>query len=128
MFKSILQSRWFAVAAMVMLGFLAISFMRIQPAIVEVRKEHENLENKITEIKESNFERERLGEYLLTTAYLEHQARLKLNYKKPDEKVVYVYSKDANVVEVKNATRQAPAIFGSKFVADLKLWWGYLIE
>src|SRR3989344_4528539 len=94
MFKSILQSRWFTAAAVVLIGFFLISLIKIQPVLTTTQKELENLDKKITEAERSASELERLKDYLQSDAYLERQARLKLNYKKPDEKVVYVYDRE----------------------------------
>src|SRR3989344_8422760 len=91
MFKDILQSKWFTAVILVMVGFFCISIIKLSPPLIKVGKELKNINQKIDETKEGSLELERLGNYLQSDAYLERQARLQLNYKKPDEKVVYVY-------------------------------------
>ncbi len=129
MFNEILHSKWFTVIALIVAGFLVISFLKIEPALVATNKELNNLDKKIAEVKRSASELERLGDYLNSDAYFERQARLKLNYKKPDEKVVYVYQKtqDSSVEAVNNVVRPSK-IFESKYIKNLKSWWEYLAD
>src|SRR3989344_2610942 len=125
MFKSILQSRWFTAAAVVLIGFFLISLIKIQPVLTTTQKELRNLDKKIAEAERSASELERLKDYLQSDAYLERQARLKLNYKKPDEKVVYIYTgENGNKTESKIAAGVNSA--ESRLSQNLKLWWGYL--
>lgn len=130
MFNRILQSKWFTAAAVIIVGFLLASLIKIEPVLMATRKELKNLDTKIAEIEQSAAELERLGEYIRGDAYLERQARLKLNYKKPDEKVVYIYTRTTeirNEEEVqKNSERSK--IFENKLITNLKSWLGYLVN
>ena len=107
MFNDILHSKWFTIGALIAAGFFVVSFLKIEPALVATNKELNNLDKKIAEVKRSASELERLGGYLNSDAYFERQARLKLNYKKPDERVVYVYQKtpDGRIGSAKNRPR-----------------------
>lgn len=113
MFKQILQSRWFTFGMIIVVGFLALSVVKILPAVVAVNKEAKNLEQKINETNRNFAELERSKEYLKSPAYLERQARIKLNFKKPDEKVVFVYQKPYSL----NPTASTAA------ENDYKSWW-----
>ena len=127
MFSKILQSRWFTAVAVVLIGFFLISLIKIQPALTTTQKELNNLNKKIAEAERSASELERLKDYLQSDAYLERQARLKLNYKKQDENVVYVYTREnGNKTEPKIADGNGAV--ESKLSQNLKLWWGYLLE
>ena len=128
MFNDILRSKWFAAAAVVLAGFFLASLLKIKPALVTTRKELNNLDTKVAEIKQSISEFERLGNYLKGNAYLERQTRLKLNYKKPDEKVVYIYSKETSMAGAQSVNKRVLKIFESKLAANLKSWWEYLTE
>lgn len=132
MFKSVLQSRWFTVILVVLIGFLLISFIKIEPAFTTLHKELGNLDKKIMDIQESTSELERLGDYIKSDAYLERQARLKLNYKKPDEKVVYIYTQGANGAQnnavLQSKTSEVSKILESELIMSLKSWWWYLIN
>ena len=113
--------------AVVIIGFFLISLIKIQPALTTPQKELINLNKKIVEAERSASELERLKDYLQSDAYLERQARLKLNYKKPNEKVVYVYTREnGNKTEPKNA--DVDGAIESKLNQNLKLWWGYLTK
>lgn len=81
----------------IVIGFLALAVVKILPAVVAVNKEAKNLEQKVNETSQNFSELERSKEYLKSSAYLERQARIKLNFKKPDEKVVFVYQKPYNL-------------------------------
>lgn len=101
-----------------------MSLIKIEPALLTIRKELKNLDKKIAEVRQSASELERLGTYLNSDAYFERQAKLKLNYKKPDEKVVYVYTtKTQNRAETlkKSQTTQGA-------LKNWQKWWQYLFD
>lgn len=91
MFRDILESRWFTAAIIAIVGFFSISVIKLSLPIITISKELKNIDQKIDETKKTSLELEKLGSYLQSDAYLERQARIQLNYKKPDERVVYVY-------------------------------------
>ena len=79
-----------------LVAVVALSVLRTWPLVVTVNKEARNLQQKIDEVNRDIAEAEKTKEYLSSPTYLERQARLKLNYKKPDEKVVFVYRNPYN--------------------------------
>jgi len=91
MLKSVLQSRWFTFLAVILIGVFLSLIIRLQPSLETVGKELNNLNQKIAEAEKNNSEMEKLKDYLNNAAYLERQARIKLNYKKPGETAVFVY-------------------------------------
>lgn len=127
MFRNILRSGWFTAAAAVVAGFLLISLIKIEPVLVTTRNELKNLDKKIAEVERLASELERLGDYAKSDGYLERQARLKLNYKKPDEKVVYVYNTQAGLTKEAGGASENPEVFNSKLILNLKSWWQYLL-
>lgn len=76
--------------------FFGLGVYRLWLEVVAVNKETDNLKRKIDETNKTVAELENSKEYLQNPAYLERQARLRLNYKKPDEKVVFVYRSPYN--------------------------------
>ncbi|MBI2063680.1 MAG: septum formation initiator family protein [Candidatus Yanofskybacteria bacterium] len=131
MFRDILQSKWFTAVISVVLGFFLISVIKLKPPLAMVGRELGNLNHKIDEAEKNSLELEELSDYLKSNAYLERQARLKLNYKKPDEKVVFVYRKTGETMLLSQtdlSVGQAQKFFESKLMANLKSWWGYLIN
>ena len=103
--------------------FFLVSTIKLEPQLVAVRKELKNLNQKIDEVKKSSLELEKLGDYMKSNAYLERQARLKLNYKKPDEKVIFVYQ-NSNA-KVQNNNVKTGKILDSKLLVNLKEWWKF---
>lgn len=125
MFKDILQSKWFTVVILLVIGFFLVSVIKLEFPLKVVRKELKNLNQKIDEVEKSSLELEKLSDYLKSNAYLERQARLKLNYKKPDEKVIFVYLNPN--VKIQNGNVETEKILDSKLLANLKEWWNYLL-
>ena len=145
MFREILQSKLFTGAALVIIGFFLVSIIKFEPPLITIGRELKNVNQKIDETQNAVSELEKLGDYLKDDAYLERQARLKLNYKRPDEKVVFVYrnpnaktgalkvlsarpSTNEISVLVQNNDIEARKILDSKLLANLKEWWEYLIS
>jgi len=130
MFRDVLQSKWFTAVILIVLGFFLVSVIKLEPPLAAVRKELKNLNQKIDEAEKSSLELEKFGDYLKSNAYLERQARLKLNYKKPDEKVVFVYTKTTETQKGQETQKGLgrPKFFENKLIMNLKLWWGYLID
>lgn len=96
MFKYFFQSWLFSLVAVLVIGFFAFSIMEKVPDLIAVQKESKNLDQKIKEAEQAKSELEKLGNFLKSDAYLERQARIKLNYKKSDENVVFVYKNPHN--------------------------------
>src|SRR3989344_693315 len=86
MFSRFFQSRIFMVMALVIIFFLAVSVAKLWPQKTVIEARLQNLEGKIGETEKSNLERE---------------AKLKLNVRRPDENVVFIYE-DGNEGEIKN--------------------------
>jgi len=78
-----------------------------------VRQEVNNLNQKIAETERELSELKELGDYFRSSAYLEREARLKLNYKKPGENVVFVYRNQSllqNPAGNGNSTKPSPTL------------------
>ena len=96
MFKYFFQSKLFSLAAILVIVFFIFLIMGKIPALIAVQKESKNLEQKVQEAQRAKSELEKLSGFLGSDAYLERQARIKLNYKKSDENVVFVYKNPHN--------------------------------
>ena len=90
----------------------------------------ESISAKINEAEKNFLELEKLGDYLKSDAYMERQARLKLNYKKPDEKVVYIYQKTAETQNEEETQNDLGLnkILENKVIMNLKNWLRYLVS
>lgn len=97
--------------------------IKLQQPLETVTREIDNLNQKIAEIEKSRSELEKLGDYIKSASYLERQARLKLNYKKPGESVFFIY---------RNQYAQNPAETGgaakpSEILPNWQKWLNYLL-
>ena len=104
-----------------LLGFFGVEIVRQQPNLTALRQELKGIDLQINEVREKQAELDRQKEYYQTAGYLEQQARLKLNYKKPGEQVVYVYHPSTSSGPSASpllATRQS----------NLRQWWNYLVR
>ncbi len=109
---------------MVVIGFFLLLIIKLKPSLETVSQEVDNLDKKIAEAERDLSESQKLGDYFKSAAYLEREARLKLNYKKPGESVVFVY---------KNQHAQSPAETNDTAKSSLMLpnwqkWLNYLLN
>ena len=124
MFKSVLQSRWFTILAVIVIGFFLLLIIKLRPSLETVSQEVNNLDQKIAEAEQNLSELQKLGDYFKSVAYLEREARLKLNYKKPGESVVFVYKNQhiQSPTETNNATKS------STILPNWQKWLNYLLN
>jgi cell division protein FtsB len=85
-----------------------------------VRKEVTDLSGRISSLERENQFLNRSEEYFKSEAFLERQARVKLNYKLPGEQVVFVYDAVAS---------SQPETFTDmlKRMENYKKWWYFLL-
>lgn len=91
MFQRFLQSKICTGLILIIIGFLGLSLLRRIEPLSTVEKERAHLEQKVSEAKAKNQRLAQEEDYLKNQAYLERQARIKLNYKKADETAVLIY-------------------------------------
>src|SRR3989344_1311667 len=113
----LLQSKWFTMFACISLLVLGIVLFLRKPELDAISRESKRADEKILEIQREQDDLKERQKYLASEAYLEQQARLKLGYKKQEEKVVYIYRTASQQQE---PTTEKP-------ITNLKLWWYYLI-
>jgi len=83
-----------------------------------VNNEVKNLEQKIAEIEISNSKLSRLLDYFKSDSYREKEARLRLNYKKEDEKAAFVYrEKEDKIFEEESRNNN---------LSNPQKWWKWL--
>lgn len=75
--------------------FVGFGAYRVREENREVGRSVSDLGNKVENVKKDNEYFQKLSSYFRSDAFLEKEARAKLNYKMPDEEVVFVY-KDVN--------------------------------
>ena len=95
---SITHRKTLTVLLVLALVWLSRSLLRVYQQRAEVADQLRGLESKISGIEHDNEFLASASAYFSSNAYLERQARLKLNYKLPDEEVAFVY-KDPSVAK-----------------------------
>src|SRR3989338_3050495 len=100
MFRNMLRSPWLTIISLLAIVLLSGSLIKRYPKFTVANKELTAAAAKLEELSRAPDERIDMS----NPAYLERQARLKLNYMKPGEKVVYVYDQ-ANVAPAQSTTR-----------------------
>lgn len=91
MFRKPLQSKIFSIFIGLFILIVLASVLRVKLSLTLLNKEVASQQEKLEETGEAIKELEKNREYSKSEAFLEKQLRLKLNYKKPDENVVFVY-------------------------------------
>ena len=71
--------------------FFIFSIAKLWPQKTVIDARLQNLEGKIAETEKSNLDLARLLSYFKSRSYLEREAKLKLNVRRPDENVVVIY-------------------------------------
>lgn len=121
MFKNFLQSRWFALAGFALLVVLVTTMVRHAPLLTALNQEELRLDSKMAELKAQQDQLKEQGPYFQSAAYAEEQARIKLNYKKPGEHIVYVYHTNGSLDPASHSTGLA------KPLKNWQEWWRYLL-
>jgi cell division protein FtsB len=93
---NLFKSKFLTVLIIAGIGWLSLSFFKIRIHNGLVDKEVANLELKISNLKKSNSSLEKFIEYIKHPAFLEREARAKLNLKTSGEKVAFIYSDDGS--------------------------------
>lgn len=96
MFGGFWQSKLCTLLAIMVIVFLGLALLRIQPQKVVVEKKVKNFQDKIMELEKSSAELAQLLDYFKSDAYLEREAKLKLNVRRPEEQVVFLHKDDVS--------------------------------
>lgn len=96
MFGGFWQSKLCTLLAIIVIVFLGFALLRIQPQKVVVEKRVKSFQDKIMELEKSNVELAQLLDYFKSDAYLEREAKLKLNVRRPEEQVVFLHEDDVS--------------------------------
>lgn len=118
-----LNSKIFTVLAGVLALWLILYSVNLSSQKDAVNKEVKNVEAKIKEVQDDTDYLNKFLDYFKTPAFLEKEARLKLNYKAQGEEVVFIY-KD------KSAKKVSDSISFEKLLARMpnyKKWLLYLL-
>mgnify|MGYP001571994169 FL=1 len=125
MSREFLQSKILSFIVLAGIFFLAVSLVKVRPQKMAVEARLENLKGKITETGKTNSDLARLLDYFKSRSYLEREAKIKLNVRRPDENVVFIYEDEkANTAEEeKNGN-----FSGLKDLTNFEKWLKYLFN
>lgn len=116
----ILNYKSFAVVLVAAVLWFGVSALDVAVQKGRIKKEVKDLSGKIERLERENQFLGRSGEYFRSDSFLERQARLKLNYKLPDEKVVFVY-------DVAASGQQWTFQDELRVMENYRKWWYYLL-
>jgi cell division protein FtsB len=133
--KKILGSRVFLFLAAIVLIILTVNLGRESYRKYQLGKEIQGLKAEMEQLEGKNRQLSDMFEYFKDESYLEQEARLKLNLKRPGEKVV-IYSDRASDLSDNNsgASPTAPTAFGAPEIKKSEgtdnywLWWEYFFD
>ena len=114
-----LNSKWLLLFLIVVIGSMTFSLLTLNARRAEFKKIHSDFSQKVADAENSKNYLEKVAAYLKSPAFLEKEARLKFNYKLPDEEVVFVFRDPNPKTETASVSwlSQAP---------NYKKWWYYV--
>src|SRR5436309_3203567 len=118
MFK-LLNYKFFSLILLIAVGWFGVSAVNVAARKKNVQNEGQDLQQRISALERENQFLGRSEEYFKSDAFLEHQARVKLNYKFPEEHVVFVYDKTASA-QARTLKEEI------RSMENYKKWWYYL--
>lgn len=115
-----LNSKWLSLLLIVLVGSLVFYLLGLNIRRAEFQQAVSGMEQKIQEAERGKTNLEKFITYFKSPQFLEKQARVKLNYKSPDEEVVFVFRDPNPKLETASADwlGQAP---------NYRKWWFYVL-
>ena len=119
----ILQRKILTIGLVALLVWLGDRSWQIRAQRADTDVQVKDLESRVASLEYNNQFLASSSAYFASEAYLERQARLKLNYKLPDEQVAFVY-KDTSV-KIASPSQEFKAHLAE--MPSWKKWWYYLL-
>ena len=85
-----MKSKIFTALVLFLLGLLVWNLVSLWPKKIAVENRLESLEEKIARTESSNVSLAKLLDYFKSSSFLEREAKIKLNLRRPDENVVFI--------------------------------------
>lgn len=128
----IFRSKIFLVISIVVLFFVSVSFGKEVYRKYQIQKEINLMEEEVSSLESKNHDLGKMLEYFKSDAFLETEARKKLNLQKPEEKVV-IFTEEVNKESVEMVAIQEEAISANNNEEVVELsnsekWWNYFFE
>ncbi|MBX4190402.1 septum formation initiator family protein [Candidatus Parcubacteria bacterium] len=122
--RRLLNSKLTMVGVLFLIIWIGFGLIKIRAQRDLVRTQREDLESKIADLEQDNKYLASASDYFKSDAYLEKEARLKLNYKNADEEVAFVYR---DTGEKKIPAEQAWQVQLSK-MPNWQKWFYYILD
>jgi len=119
----LIRNKIFTVGLVLLLVWLGYRSWQIRNQRVETDVQVKDLKSRVADLEHNNQFLASSSAYFASDTYLERQARLKLNYKLPDEQVAFVY-KDTSV-KIASASQEFKTQLAE--MPNWKKWWYYLL-
>lgn len=132
--KKLLSSKLFLFLIILVLIALTVSLLRESYRKYQLTKEINNLKSEIERLEGNNKQMANLMEYFKEESYLEKEARLKLNLKKPGEKVVILSPGSTEPTEGENMAEDSSSSNPINYdnlnmeTANYWKWWEYFFR
>jgi len=124
--KTKLLPKFYILPFFLIIGYILFLLGKTVWQNYQVNKSIRNLQNEINQLAEDNKNLQNQIQYYQSTTYKEEQARLKLGYQKPGEKVFVVVSAQSQPVSEKNNQnfQKNPEDLRPNYLK----WWEYLFK
>lgn len=120
---SLLQRKTLTVILAIFVVWMGYRSWQIRGQRAQIALDAQSMESRVQDLERNNQFLASSSAYFSSNAYLERQARLKLNYKLPDEQVAFVY-KDTSV---KTASKTSGVKDQLAEMPNWQKWWYYLL-
>jgi len=110
------RSRIFSLVLLAAIGWLSLSLFSVRSQKQQISKEVTDTQAKIAALERENASLKEFLAFAEHPSFLEREARLRLNYKAPDEQVAFVYPDDEKRASPSFEGTGKPSVFSR--VAD----------
>jgi cell division protein FtsB len=120
----IFQSKILTGILIVIVAWLGIGVWNVHHQKEETDQQVLNIRTKIENLEKENSTIKKILGYLKNPEYLAREARLRLNYKQPDESVAYIYPEEKKA----SPTPVVKKPESQSVLEKIKDWWYHLIR
>lgn len=123
--QKIIFSNFILIISLFLIIFFSTNLIRDFLNKKQLKNEVEKLQTEINELTKKNDQITNLISYLEGSDYLEEEARIKLNKKKPDEKIIIITENLSNLNTTTIINYQNLFNDNNTQESNLKRWWRY---
>lgn len=116
-----LKSKLVSIALLILVAGLFFAMFNIHGQKLSMEQENRDWEAKIGSLRQENEYLQKFGDYFKSFAFLEKEARKRLNFKAPGEEVVFVYDTTAQ------SSRSHDFTLRLKTMANWEKWMYYIL-